>query len=56
MKKYVKPSIEISALESKDIITTSRIVDNGQATYESEDGTIFSGQKGTFFSQFENIW
>lgn len=56
MKKYIKPSIELMMLETKDIITTSGIVDNGQSSYEDESGNIFSGQKGTFSSWFESIF
>ena len=56
MKKYIKPSLELKMLETKDIMTTSRIVDNGQSTYEDEDGNIISGLKGTFSSWFESIF
>lgn len=56
MKKYIKPRLEIVALESKDIITASSVIDNGQATYEDKNGNVFTGQKGTFVSLFESIW
>ncbi|MBO5379473.1 MAG: hypothetical protein J6A90_04020 [Clostridia bacterium] len=56
MKKYIKPSIELEMLETKDIMTTSGIVDNGQSSYEDENGNIISGQKGTFSSWFESIF
>ena len=56
MKKYIKPSLELKMLETKDIMTTSRIVDNGQSTYEDENGNIISGLKGTFSSWFESIF
>ena len=56
MKKYIKPSIELEMLETKDIMTTSGIVDNGQSSYEDENGNIISGQKGTFSSWFESIY
>lgn len=57
MKKYTKPSAEIVALESMDIITASSgVVDNGQKTYEDEKGNVYSGSEGTFFSWFESIW
>ncbi len=56
MKKYIKPSIELEMLETKDIMTTSDIVDNGQSFYEDENGNIISGQKGTFSSWFESIF
>ena len=56
MKKYIKPSFEIIMLETKDIMNTSRIVDNGQSSYEDENGNIISGQKGTFSSWFESIF
>lgn len=56
MKKYIKPSIELEMLETKDIMTTSDIVDNGQSSYEDENGNIISGQKGTFSSWFESIF
>ena len=56
MKKYIKPSIELEMLETKDIMTTSDIVDNGPSSYEDENGNIISGQKGTFSSWFESIF
>ena len=56
MKKYIKPSIELEMLETKDIMTTSDIVDNGQSSYEDENGNIISGKKGTFSSWFESIF
>ena len=56
MKKYIKPSFEIIMLETKDIMNTSGIVDNGQSSYEDENGNIISGQKGTFSSWFESIY
>ena len=56
MKTYIKPSFEIIMLETKDIMNTSRIVDNGQSSYEDENGNIISGQKGTFSSWFESIF
>ena len=56
MKKYVKPSIETVVLETKDVITISGVVNNGQKTYEDKNGNIFTGEKGTFISQFEKIW
>ena len=56
MKKYIKPCIELEMLETKDIMTTSGIVDNGQSSYEDENGNIISGQKGTFSSWFESIF
>ena len=40
MKKYIKPSIEISELEITDIILASEIVDCGESTYEDEDGNV----------------
>ncbi|MBO5313272.1 MAG: hypothetical protein J6B29_04830 [Clostridia bacterium] len=56
MKKYIKPSFEIIMLETKDIMNTSGIVDNGQSSYEDENGNIISGQKVTFSSWFESIF
>ena len=56
MKKYIKPSFEIMMLETKDIMNTSQIVNNGQSSYEDENGNIISGQKGTFSSWFESIF
>ena len=56
MKKYIKPSFEIIMLETKDIINTSNIVNNGQSSYEEENGNIISGQKGTFSIWFESIF
>ena len=56
MKKYIKPSIELEMLETKDIMTTSDIVYNVQSSYEDENGNIISGQKGTFSSWFESIF
>ena len=56
MKKYIKPSYEIIMLETEDIMNTSGIVDNGQSSYEDENGNIISGQKGTFSSWFESIF
>lgn len=56
MKKYIKPSYEIIMLETEDIMNTSGIVDNGQSSYEDENGNIISGQKGTFSSWFESIY
>ena len=56
MKKYIKPSFEIIMLETEDIMNTSGIVDNGQSSYEDENGNIISGQKGTFSSWFESIY
>ena len=56
MKKYIKPSFEIIMLETKDIMNTSGIVDNGQSSYEDESGNIIVGQKGTFSSWFANIF
>lgn len=56
MTKYVKPSIEITVLETNDIVTNSRIIDNGQATHEDENGNVYTGKKGTFYGLFGNIW
>lgn len=56
MKKYIKPSYEIIMLETEDIMNTSGIVDNGQSSYEDENGNIISGQKGTFSTWFESIF
>ena len=56
MKKYIKPSFETIMLETQDIMNTSRIVDNGQSSYEDENGNIISGKKGTFSSWFESIF
>ena len=56
MKKYIKPSYEIIMLETEDIMNTSGIVDNGQSSYEDENGKIISGQKGTFSTWFESIF
>ena len=56
MKKYIKPSFELVMLEPKDIINASLIVNNGQSSYEEENGNIITGQKGTFSSWFESIF
>ena len=56
MKKYVKPSIEMLALETKDIITSSSVVNNGEKTHQTENGAVFTGQEGTFVSWFDSIW
>lgn len=56
MKKYVKPSIETVVLEAKDIITTSNIINNGEKTHQTENGTVFTGQEGTFVGWFDRIW
>ena len=56
MKKYIKPSLELVMLETQDIVTSSRIVNNGQSSYEDENGNVISGQKGTFSSFFESIF
>lgn len=56
MKKYIKPSYELTILETKDVIAASGIIDNGQSSYEDESGNIIVGQKGTFSSWFANIF
>ena len=56
MKKYIKPSYENVVLGTEDIMSASGIVDNGQSSYEDENGNIISGQKGTFSTWFESIF
>ena len=56
MKKYIKPSYENVVLGTEDIMSASGIVDNGQSSYEDENGNIISGQKGTFSSLFDSIF
>ena len=56
MKKYIKPSIEISELEINDVILTSGIEDNGESTYDDGNGNTIFGKEGTFGAFFDSIF
>ena len=56
MKKYIKPSIEISELEINDVILASGIEDNGESTYDDGKGNVIFGKEGTFSTLFDNIF
>ena len=56
MKKYIKPSIEISELEINDVILTSGIEDNGESTYDDGKGNVIFGKEGTFSTLFDSIF
>ena len=56
MNKYISPSYNAEVIESKDIITASKdIEDNGKATVY-HNGTIIEGDKGTAAGNFLDIF
>lgn len=56
MKKYISPSYEAGKIESKDILTASRDIEDNGRTSVNHNGTIIEGEKGTAASNFLEIF
>ena len=56
MNKYISPSYNAEVIESKDIITASRDIEDNGRTSVNHNGTIIEGEKGTAASNFLDIF